>query len=232
MRKKIRRLNMAVKTLEQRFTDLEHEVKRLQAYVEIQNVMSKLDAWHSTGMEKEAMTLFALTMPDVSAEIADGGVYVGAASIRKIALGVEGFVMERPPGGLGIHCRTSPLIEVAGDCKTAKALWMSPGLETDGAPKYQAYWCWCRYGIDFIKENGQWKIWHLHTYPIFKIPYEKSWTESPANLSGPKRQMPEAMKPDKPTTYMYEYTRELPYENIPAPPEPYETWDGKSMALP
>jgi hypothetical protein len=223
---------MTQKSLEERFNALEHEVKRLQAVNEIQNVFSKLDYLHSTGIQNESLELFASTMPDVSIEISNGGVYIGSNGIKKPGFGGQTDSRKGIPGNLGIHCRTSPIIEVAGDCKTAKAMWISPGLETDFGPKVQSYWCWCKYGVDYIKENGKWKIWHLHTYPIFKVPYEKSWTESPPNLSGPRRPIPESVKPDKPTTYVWEYTREGVYENIPAPPEPYETWDGKSMAIP
>jgi hypothetical protein len=226
------------KSIDERVTDLEkqnksfkHEIERLQAINEIQNLFSTLDYFHSTAKEDEAGQLFALTMADVSAEIAGGGVYVGKESIIKVGHGVEGSGIPTP-GHLGLHTRTTPVIQVAGDGKTAKGLWLSPGLETfekDG--KFDGQWCWCKYGVDFIKENGKWKIWHLHTYPIFRIPYYKSWVDAPATAALP-RDLPDRLRPNKPTTYLYEYTTTALYENIPAPPQPYETWDGKTMAAP
>jgi hypothetical protein len=225
---------MATNNLEQTVKNMQREIERLQAVNEIQNLFSKLDCWHSTGMEEEAMTLFAMTMPDVSVEVANMGVYVGEASIRKMG-GLDDSPLGdiRKPGSLGIHCRTSPIIEVAKDCKTAKGWWMSPGLETGNmGGKWEGTWCWCKYGVDFIKENGKWKIWHIHTYPIFKVDYYKSWIDTTPLTSLPLSGVFEALKPDKPTTYLYEYTKNRVYENIPAPPEPYETWDGKTMAAP
>ena len=42
--------------------------------------------------------------------------------------------------------------------------------------------------------------------------------------------LPDEIKPDKPSTYLWEYSTDRVYENVPAPPEPYETWDGKGVA--
>ena len=44
--------------------------------------------------------------------------------------------------------------------------------------KLQAYWHWDRYGIDFIKEDGKWKIWHFFVGREFTTPYEKSWVDT------------------------------------------------------
>jgi hypothetical protein len=49
------------------------------------------------------------------------------------------------------HCLTSPVIQVAKDGKTAKAIWFSPGVEGN-------QWAYGKYAIDFVKEDGQWKI--------------------------------------------------------------------------
>jgi len=65
-----------------------------------------------------------------------------------------------------MHTSTTPIIEIAGDGKTAKGVWYSPGIglmgRTDnskigvtGTLFYE------KYGGDFVKENGVWKIWHL-----------------------------------------------------------------------
>jgi hypothetical protein len=226
---------MTAKSLEERLTALEkqnksfkHEIVRLQSVNEIQNLFNRLDYYHSTSKANEAFELFALKSPDVSGEVAWTGVYIGKESLSNLIKGVEGGNDPRP-GALGLHCRTTAVIEVAGDNKTAKALWLSPGLETGpfAGKKLEATWCWCKYGVDFIKEDGKWKIWHLHTYPIFKVDYYTSWVDNKIRII--PRELPDNLKSDKPTTYLYEYTPEDVYENIPAPPEPYETWDGKSM---
>ena len=53
------------------------------------------------------------------------------------------------------------VIEVAGDGETAKGLWMIRGSYsrlTTGGP--MAYWEWSWLAIDFVREAGEWKIWH------------------------------------------------------------------------
>jgi len=62
------------------------------------------------------------------------------------------------------HSVTSGVVEVAADRKTAKGVWYTPGA-IGGAGGLTGLWE--RYGIDFVNENGEWKIWHLHVYTDF-----------------------------------------------------------------
>jgi hypothetical protein len=66
-----------------------------------------------------------------------------------------------------MHTQETPVIEVAGDGKTAKMLCYSIGLsirgtvDENGNESKSSSWMWEKYGVDFVKENGEWKIWHL-----------------------------------------------------------------------
>ena len=63
------------------------------------------------------------------------------------------------------------MIEVAGDGKTAKGVWIGIGFvaRTDAQTgEAQCFWEWGKYGVDFIKEDGVWKFWHFHIYRIFR----------------------------------------------------------------
>jgi len=66
-----------------------------------------------------------------------------------------------------MHTQETPVIEIAGDGKTAKGLWYSIGLsvrgqvDSSGKTSVNTGWMWEKYGVDFIKEDGKWKIWHL-----------------------------------------------------------------------
>ncbi len=66
-----------------------------------------------------------------------------------------------------MHTQETPVIEVAGDGKTAKGLWYSIGqsvrgtVDASGKTSVSTGWMWEKYGVDFIKEDGKWKIWHL-----------------------------------------------------------------------
>jgi hypothetical protein len=118
---------------------------------------------------------------------------------------------------------------VARDGKTAKGVWISPGLETrktEDTGKFVGLWVWGHYGVDFVKENGKWKFWHFHVYAFLATPYDKSWTE-PIDLSA-QLFLPDEIRPDVLNDYyeMYTTTAEIPY--LPVPPEPYETFDEKT----
>jgi hypothetical protein len=69
-------------------------------------------------------------------------------------------------GEWAIHMQTTPIIEVAGDGKTAKGVWYTPGVRNtavfdDGKVEVQGAWFMERYAVDFVKEDGKWKIWHF-----------------------------------------------------------------------
>ena len=71
-------------------------------------------------------------------------------------------------GGVGqllLHVTTTAIIEVAEDGKTAKAFWYSPGMIAESGSSGNTIWE--AYGVDFVKENGKWKMWHLHMFTDF-----------------------------------------------------------------
>lgn len=87
-----------------------------------------------------------------------------------------------PPSTNGLlieHAITTPVIEIAADGNTAKGVWISPGHKTCPIQgEIYPNWSWGRYAVDFIKEDGQWKIWHLHVLTTFRTPLNQSWVES------------------------------------------------------
>ena len=83
------------------------------------------------------------------------------------------------PENLGVgheyamHTNTTPIIEIAGDGKTAKGIWYSPGIGLSAKPRENGEvvaggtFFWEKYGADFVKENGAWKIWHCQMFYDF-----------------------------------------------------------------
>ncbi len=87
------------------------------------------------------------------------------------------------------------MIEVGADGETAKGIWIMAGLESglmdpevakgvppwvlsggdvDGKPVW-AHWVWCKYGVDFIKQDGEWRIWHFRCYEVARAPFNRDW---------------------------------------------------------
>jgi hypothetical protein len=131
-------------------------------------------------------------------------------------------------GSLVMHPLTTQIVEVAGDGMTAKGMWYSPGQSTsimaDGLP--HAKWIWEKYGVDFMKEDGEWRIWHLHVYTDFMTPVGESWvretSDAPMGVGvNPEVKMP---APDKEeSTYETYSVKQVP-QDIPKMPEPYYTF--------
>jgi len=66
-----------------------------------------------------------------------------------------------------MHTQETPVIEIAGDGKTEKGMWYSIGLAVratvaaDGKTTIGTSWVWQKYAVDFVKEDGKWKMWHF-----------------------------------------------------------------------
>jgi hypothetical protein len=209
---------------------LEERAIRQDDYDEIENLMSRYQYLHWAGQYDEMADLFAKKTPGVKAEIADWGVYKGTEGIKKLYQGLFKYIDGDRTGHMFLHTLTTPLIQVAGDGKTAKGVWFSPGAETlhDGE-NLQAYWSWWKYGADFTREDGKWMLWHLHIYGIFRTPYEKGWIEPSVPYF---KTLPAELKADGPTTHHWIYRPDVKTENVPVPPEPYETWNDSMSYIP
>lgn len=219
---------------------IEERLDRLEAVQEIHNVMGRYQYLLMGEQYDDLLNLWAQKVPDVSIEVYDAGAYIGLNRIKEFFIDalkglsvVHGESMkkqfpdetfEKPSAGLLMeHQLVTPVIEVAGDGKTAKGVWSSPGYETFAVMgELQAFWVWGKYGVDFIKDDGNWKFWHFRIYKTFYTPFEKSWTEGAptpfdAGIPGPE--------PDRPTKGDYTYSPTAVPVYAPVPPEPYEVFD-------
>jgi hypothetical protein len=136
------------------------------------------------------------------------------------------------PGHMAFHLMSNPIIEVAGDGKTAKGVWVACGMvamKDRKTGKPSGYWEWNRYGIDFIKEDGRWKLWHHHVFPLFWVGWDDKWEDQFKPNNSPPLIIPAEFRPNHLSATPdvgYNPDGELPYI---APPEPYETFDPKTM---
>jgi hypothetical protein len=232
--------------LDARLASLETEnwsLLRVKDALEIQNVFSMHEYYHAVGRHSDEVdAIWATKTPGLAMEEAVlNGRYVGLEAVR--AYYVDWFdkeffgVMRRamremypdvdpgpdtgPPFGVRIlHTLTTPVIEVAEDRQTAKAVWISPGyIAAPMGGKLQGLWHWDRYAIDFAREGDGWKIWHLWVGKDFSTPYEHSWVED--YVAGPSidlRKIPGFPEPNAPSVMTYEgYS---PFTRAPYTPEP------------
>ena len=130
-------------------------------------------------------------------------------------------------GALHGNNLTTPVIELAGDGKTAKGLWYVLDGEVDYGPTgYGAHHCLGRIGADFIREDGGWKIWHLVYAEDVRVPMGESWTDAPTehpvvNQELAEYRMPE---PNVPMEVHESWHRRRVFKPFPPVPAAYETF--------
>ena len=208
--------------------DLLLQMERLEAYQEIQNLMGRAVAAFNFREAEKLLAFFALNRPDVSVEVADEGLFEGAEPVSTI---IKETVGAAPLKGEMIDIQlTTPVIEVAADGQSARAIWWCPGAasEVREGEEPRALWLWGDIACDFVREDGSWKILHLHYFRVIKCSYEKGWVEDTSMVNRPNT----AMHPlSKPSTYHAPYTPLSVRCGIPAPPYPYETLDSENWML-
>jgi len=144
---------------------------------EIQNVMSRYSDYYQLDDFDNTLNLFALTQPDVSYKTPMGPTGPDAIRANLMARKQKHQAGQDPVGQLHVHPNSTAIIEVAGDGKTAKGVWDSFGPDVASIDEV-GNWLYLRKAVDFIKVNGEWKIWHMQDYPVFNTPYDKSITQS------------------------------------------------------
>ena len=170
------------------------KLERLEAVQACRNLMGKYSYYHTAFRNKEYIDLWAKRDDDLL--VMPWGSYKGFEGVKACYLKDHGDrnepgMLDTLKGAVMMHEMDTEVIEVAADGKTAKGAWISPGHETyvdgqvpgrpdeTGDGKAHAEWCWGKYAVDFIKDaDGQWKIWHMRLYPLFKCEYGTSWVDA------------------------------------------------------
>lgn len=192
----------------------------------IQNLMGRYSHGAELRGEGALAELFAMKTEGVSWRTP-----VGPAGIK----GMQGRFINPAekapgtvPGALHMHAMLTPVIEIAADGQTAKGVWDSFGPNIANGSEI-GDWLWLKYGVDFVKEDGQWKIWHLQAYAIFSTPYDKSITQSAKERGGASDRAGRPGPPDASWTGpkdMWVYDGKTAPRG-PKIPEPYCTFDPK-----
>ena len=158
----------------------------------VQNLFGRYMTLHNAFRDSEIVQLWAKKgTQGVRAQYSNNGVYTDWDNIMA-------YHAQRPnpPGKLIYHFIASPIIEVAEDGQTAKGMWLMSGLEsgltspeaakaapdfmyeknvTINGKKVWMHTIYVKYGIDFIKQDGEWKIWHFHAFEVARAPYGMGW---------------------------------------------------------
>ncbi len=213
---------------EERKARLAAAMNRLGAHHEIQNEMGRIAAAINFHQVDKVLERFALERDDVWLEFADEGVFRGAEAVRAILNELVGTPYAR--GELTDIELTTPIIVVAEDQDSARALWWVPGIGTiapDGAEP-RAIWTFGQIAADFVRADGAWKVLHFHYFRTVKSSYEEGWVKDTSMVNRPNT----AMHPlSSPSSYHSPYTPLSVRDGIPAAPRPYASYDGAAWML-
>ncbi len=229
--------------------------ERALAMWEVQNVMSKHAYYHAAALNLEEITAIwvdeygdnAATAKFSSPAWVMNGINTikGAygrinqdnrqKALEKIAKIYPDIEVTEANLGAGhewvMHTNTTPVIEVAGDGKTAKGIWYSPGMglitEFEGdTARVDGTFFWEKYAADFVNENGVWKIWHLQMAYDFTPKLDDKWLdfEKKGMVQTGERdgEMPDGFS--KPEYSYPSYSMKRAATIYPAIPQPYYTF--------
>lgn len=160
--------------------------EKAQAIHDIRNLVGRMNFYFSTYDMKKMIGLFSkrddicIAMPwgcyDHNVEDPLGRLFLQDYGDRS-----DPATYEALRGCNFMMALDSEMIRIADDGETAHCMWQSEGIETYGYNIFRRdqagdrYWLYIKYGIDFIKEDGEWKIWHLACYVLFRCPWDKCW---------------------------------------------------------
>ncbi len=242
---------MTVQEMEALLTELQGKVQANEDRGKIENLMGRYQYLHTALMWEEILAQLWSDDDDITIEEGADGVYCKARNGIRDYYHKKYGLLKRPGAGCLSLCSVStPVIEIAGDGKTARGLWTGFGCEAavfpagmeSGIPSVDespadedgshimADWVWQKLGADFKKENGEWKILHLHVYDVFRCPFYKDWVrysesryEDDEARDSLLRLGTERITAERPTTYHWQYSKTAVPELVPQPPAAYET---------
>ena len=247
-------------TIEQEMQALREEVSALRRIAnrandrgEVENLFSRYMYYHNAFQDHHIIPMWVKEGTEgIHAQYTNAGIYSTYESVIR-------YHQDRPTpvGKLILHYTTTPVIEVAGDGETAKGVWIMAGCESGLSTKEEAakmpdfmfspqevqgkkvwaHWVWCKYAVDFLKQDGEWKIWKFRCFELSRAPFEENWISFAEKNTfafdldlmyfgddGKPVFMPPAELPVK-NPYS-PYRPDTIQTLVPEPPKPYASHDG------
>jgi len=200
-------VDQAIATLEATAQKLEQRIQRLKDTDELENLVSVYGYYLDKQQWAQLTDIFT---EDATMEIAQRGVYVGKASIRRALelFGPQDILKDH----LHNHIQMQPLITLSPDGQTA---WVrSRALSQLGTFERVGAWGDGVYENEFVKQNGVWKIHKDHIYTTFFARYEPGWMTG----ATPAPKVSDKIPPDRGPSEIYEsfpgvYTPPYHYKN-------------------
>ena len=200
---RVARLEAQLTQMQSQLSESRCDTQRAVDRGSIENLFSRYMYLHNAFQDEQIKSLWAKRgTSGMSAEYSNVGVYTKYDSIMAYHSG-----RPTPTGKLIFHYVTTPLVEIAADGATAKGIWIVAGVESGlmspeqaaNAPpflfeqseaggtevhgkKVWAHWVQVKYGVDFIRQDGEWKIWHFRCFEVSRARFDKNWISLAAEI--------------------------------------------------
>ena len=232
---------------EKQYTD-DELIVRIMDKEEIKKLLARRAFYYANDERRAELDELWVSTPEYKATASYGrnwGYYVGMDSIAKYYVidhtakeyaALEAIHANNPDvavnsanlgwGNTAFHTVTTPMLYIAGDGKTARGLWYLAGQETimqaDGTAK--AYHTMDNMGVELVKENGKWKIWHLVVCSDFFV---QASTDFKTGTLDPIHDPDDPFRAEFGTPDIAMTVHNPRYnlsDNYPPMPLPYDTW--------
>ena len=199
--------NIAAETaaLQTQVAQLAHQIRDANDYAAINNLEDAYGYYVDKTKWEQVTDLFT---DDATLEIGLRGVYKGKARV----LAYMRHLGNLDYGTVFNHSQLQPVVHIDPDGLHAHGRFRA--YMQVGVLKARAQWGDAVYENDYRKEDGVWKIEHLHAYFIYYVHATSGWDQGGDPPPGPLKDLP----PDSPTTFDYklypdEYVPPFHYKN-------------------
>ncbi|MCD8046027.1 MAG: nuclear transport factor 2 family protein [Clostridiales bacterium] len=222
---------------------------------EIKNLTSRRVYYVANDMRQEELEDLWVQEPEHRATASFGqnwGYYVGMDRIAEFYVGnhekrrqakldeicAKHSEIEKTEENIGLGCMqlnpiTTPQIELAGDGQTARAMWFNTGMmtELDEDLEPVSNWVFEKMGVDYMKEGGKWKIWHLFLSLEHFSGSGVNPADTPLEPALPENPYQEEFgTPD--IAFLAHNVRYNWWDNYPDEPKPYQSFSMKDSYAP
>ena len=168
---------------------------------------------------------FVTHTPGAMIEASDSGAFCGVEGIRRF-FEVHMPMVWQKTGFFTAHMSLNPYIWFDKEGLTAKGVWWAPGyFGCKGADDAIVLGL---YLIDYYKEDGEWRIWHLQHLIDLDAPGGSDWTKEPVVYEDlPEFEELRDLTLPEPTlarTLHEPFYVGRPFSPLSATPDPYETF--------
>ena len=236
---------MVKKTKKPFYTD-DERIRRVWDIEDIKDLMARRGFYLANDMRREELNDLWVTTPKYQKTASLGsnwGYYVGMDEISNYYVVkhvearqklLDAYCAAHPEvanrrenlgyGSMSFRPASTPLVVLSGDGYTARGLWYSIGQESTWRSNGPAscHWFNDKLAADFVKENGQWKLWHLVISSDIHVEAGQDLNEMSSVPAPGANPAEDEFKNGQPTIEMLTHNALMNWgDDYPPIPEPY-----------